>query len=226
MPKFFSILFSIVVISACSGSSGDGNGGASVDRSTLPETSSKFETTPMSFPNGIATDLHSFGIYNTKCSCSITHYGWDFTPHWAGYQDNRVPIVAVADGIIVNVVPRATNKYQGQSVDTFVIVEAVARELDVHYTFEPFVELGETQSLAYINVKSGESVKAGDVLGYLPKLSGNLGEHLIHLDFKIGASNIDGTFYCPSNYFSSAWLSQDSSTLLSVAGTCTSLCCE
>ncbi len=209
-----------VVFSACSG----GSSGGAV--STLPDDPPEFGVSPMVFPNGVNTDLKTLGTYNTKCSCDITHYGWDFTPIWSNYPDNKVPIVAVADGVISNIVQRATNSYQGQDVNTYVVMQSVSKGVDVHYTFEPFVAMGETDSLAYLNVNNGGSVKAGDVLGYLPKLSGNLGESLIHLDFKIASSVNTGEFFCPTGYFSDTWQQANSSILLSKIGTCTLLCCE
>jgi murein DD-endopeptidase MepM/ murein hydrolase activator NlpD len=210
-------------VSACSGGS---SGGTDTGASALPEETPKFSVSPMSFPGGVNADLNSLGIYNTKCDCDVTHYGWDLSPNWSSYPDNKVPVLAAADGVVSNIVQRATNVYQGHEVNTYVVVLSVSKDIDVHYTFEPFAALGENDSLAYLNVKNGDSVKAGDVIGYLPRLAGNLGESLIHLDLKIGSSAGTGEFFCPTGYFSSAWQQENSSVLPTKTGKCTQLCCE
>jgi len=211
-----------VTVCSCSGSSTtEGDNG-----STLPDDPPKFTLSPMTFPNGANIDLKSMGIYNITSGCDVTHYGWDFIPYWPSYQDDRVPIIAVADGAISNIVPNSSNIYNNQEISVYVVMEAVSKGVEVHYTFEPFVLLGDNDSLAYLNVNVGDTVRAGDIIGYLPKLSGNLGEGLIHLDFKVGSSVNTGKYFCPTQYFNDTWRQENASILLSKIGSCSELCSE
>jgi len=227
----FLLLILIAMTAACSGSSsdsGNGGGGSSggIDRSSLPDDAPAFEISPMQFPNGVSTDLDSLGIYNLTNDCDTTHYGWDFMPDWSSYPGGIVPVIAVADGIVSNVVLRNTNTYQNQDVNTYVVFLAVAKEVDIYYTFEPFITFGETEALQWLEVEEGDTVTAGDVIGYLPKLSGNLGEHLIHIDWKICTGSNRNNYVCPTNYFSEAWQQANVPILLTKIGNCPALCCE
>jgi murein DD-endopeptidase MepM/ murein hydrolase activator NlpD len=80
--------------------------------------------------------------------------------------------------------------------------------------------------MKWISVTRGQNVKAGDVIGYLPKVSQNLGETLIHLDWKIAVGSGEGTFVCPTPYFSSSWVSANEATLVSKLSACSALCSE
>lgn len=230
--RYLAVLMMIVVvgIQGCSGSSSDsgGGGGSSdgIDRSSLPDDAPKFEISPLQFPNGIGADLRSLGIYNITSDCDIVHVGWDFMPSWSGYSGGLVPVVAVSDGIISNIIPRAANTYQGQDVNTYVVFLAVAKEVDVQYTFEPFIQFGESDALQWLNVAAGDHVAAGGVIGYLPKVDGNLGENLIHIDWKIGIGSERNSYVCPTSYFSEAWQGENVPILAAKIGSCPSLCCE
>jgi hypothetical protein len=216
------LLIAASMLSGCgsSGTSG-GNGG-----SNLPASPPEFTFSPFQYPNGVATDLSALGIFNLSCDCDVVHVGWDFMPNWASYPDDQVPVVAVADGVISRVTLRSTNTYNGQEHNTFIVVLDVATETGVHYTFEPFVTFGETDALAWLLVSEGDAVSAGDVIGYLPKLPGNLGEGLIHLDFKVGTGGDMNDYVCPTDFFSTSWQDENVPVMLTKLNACTVLCCE
>lgn len=225
-------VMSLMCAACSSGSKGGGytdEGGPSpneVDRSILPDTPPQFSSSPYQFPNGIEKDLDKFGIYNQTSNCDGVHIGWDFTPNWSSYPDNLVPVVAVADGVISNISLHNTNTYNEQGVTTYGVVLSVAKEVDVYYTFEPFVVLGDTEASKWLTVTVGEKVSAGRVIGYLPKLDGNTGEDLIHIDFKVGTGSNRNNFVCPEGYFSSQWRQDNGQSLISKAGKCQALCYE
>lgn len=225
MPIFLVLLAAI----ACSQGSGGGTpstyGG--IDRSILLDTSPPFEVSPIEFPNGIETDLDGFGGFNGFSDCDVLHYGWDFAPNWSNYPDNLVPVIAVADGIISGIVQQSTNFYNNQPYNTFAIVLSVAKEVDIYYTFEPFITFNEANSAQWIKVSFGSTVSAGDVLGYLPKVSGNAGEGLIHLDWKVGTGPNRTTFVCPTSFFSPTWQAANAVILAAkMSNTCPSICTE
>lgn len=224
------VLFVSAAIINCSGGSGGGDGTTpgtgGFDRSILPEIAPEFTYSPTEFPSNMETDLRSLGIFNKSCACDVTHQGWDFMPYWSSYTENKVPIIAVTDGIVEQIAPESMNEYKGQMVSTYTVMLAVAKELEVIYTFEPFIDWGETDSLAWLNVKEGDAVSAGDVIGYLPKVEGNIGEDLIHLDFKVGTGEALHNYVCPTGYFSAEWRSLNLPKILNKIGSCVDPCCE
>lgn len=220
-----------MVIAGCGSSSsspGSTDPSDEADRSTLPAAPELFTQYPLQFPNGVAEDLASFGIFNLTSGCDIVHYGWDFAPSWGSYPDDKVPVVAVADGIVTDIIPRSTNTYQGQDHNTWVVFLAVAQEVDVQYTFEPFIAFdSEAYSQQWLNVSEGDAVAAGDVIGYLPKVSGNIGEDLIHIDWKIATGPSQDDFVCPTAYFSQDWQDTNLSLLTAkIQSQCAQVCNE
>lgn len=224
-----SIAVLLIASSIACKSGSSGSEGTSVsdeyDRSNLP-VNPEFIFSPYSYPGGVANDLASFGVYNVTGGCdSYHHVGWDFMPNWDGYPDDLVPIIAVADGHITGV-NYGSNDFDGQTVNVFSIILAVGQNVDVHYTLEPFAVFDQSDIGGWVNVSEDTDVSAGDLIGYLPKIEGNIGEHLIHLDFKIGLGDFGSqTYVCPTDYFSSQWRSQNVDILEDKIQTaCTSLC--
>lgn len=200
-----------------------------IDRSGLPEEPPDFTYSPFYYPNDVETDLETFGIYNVTSDCDIVHIGWDFYPTWSSYPDNQVPVVAVADGIISFVLLNNTNTYDGQEHNTYIVWLAVSQDVDVQYTFEPFLTLDETEASAWLNVELGDEVSAGDTIGYLPKVEGNIGDSLIHIDFKIGinSGSEDYSYVCPTDYFSEGWQDANTAILLGkIITACPAICIE
>jgi hypothetical protein len=221
------IIYFFTLAGCGSSSSTDDNSSTDIDRSTLPDVAPSFAISPMQFPSGVNSDLYNFGVYNISSNCDVVHYGWDFVPSWNSYPDNKVPIIAVANGIISNIILRATNEYQGQQHNIYTVFLAVAKEVDVQYTFEPFITFGETDATQWINVSKGNTVSAGDVIGYLPKVAGNLGDTLIHIDWKIGTGTNRDNYVCPTTYFAGSWQATNIPLLEEkIQSQCTQACYE
>lgn len=228
--KIFSLLFCLCLFVSC-GSSGSGwtdegdQGDDGVDLTSLPETPPEFTSSPFTFPTDMETDLESLGIFNLSNDCDNVHYGWDFAPNWGSYPDNLVPVLAVADGIISQVVAQGTNTYEDQTHNTFGVWLAVSQEDTVYYNFEPFLTFDETYALQWLVVNEGDAVNAGDLLGYLPKVEGNMGDWLIHIDFKISTGSDTDNFVCPLNYFSDDWKNENEQTMIDkIFSSCSDLC--
>ena len=227
--RLMIVLFIATTLVACSGSGGGSNNEPEPEpdiRASLPETAPAFTASPFEFPSGIGTDLRSFGTYSQGCDCESDHPGWDFMPQWSSYPDNQVPVQAVADGIITQIVLQATNTYNNQDHNTYTVWLGVAQEVDVLYTFEPFLTFDGTWAEQWLLVSEGDSVSVGDTIGYLPKVDGNMGENLIHIDFKVGIGSERNSYVCPTTYFSDVWRTANSTTMEEkILGSCTALCC-
>ncbi|MFH1223584.1 MAG: M23 family metallopeptidase [Pseudomonadota bacterium] len=230
LKNLLVLLFPIIFLS-CSGSC-DSDNGNNNNSDSLPDVAPEFTYSPFSYPNGLATDLYSLGIYTSTsgvCSGDNAHSGWDFAPEWSSYPEDKVPVIAVADGIITNILPKNTNSYNGTDHNTYIIWLGVSKTVTAHYTFEPFISYSdENYAYTWINVAVGDAVTAGQIIGYLPKVSGNLGETLIHLDFKVavGADSSSLSYPCPLSYFSSAWATANETGMISKTGNaqCDELC--
>ena len=222
-----SILFiTVVTMVGCGSSSGGGDSGGGGDEPVLPDTAPKFSYSPYSYPNGVDQDLSALGIYNQTSDCDIVHVGWDFMPNWENYSANKVPIVAVVDGLVENVVLDDYNEFEGKRYAKFSVVLAVSAEVGVYYTIEPFVEYSGYDFSSYVLVEQGDEVQAGDIIAYLPKLDGYYQESYIHLDFKVGIGADRNAYVCPTQYFSESWRNENVSILETKIGSCPSLCCE
>lgn len=221
--------FIILGFSGCSGSKGvqtEGGDNSGIDRSLLSISAPKFNYSPFEYPTDVETDIRQFGIYNIDCGCDNYHIGWDFSPDWDSYPSGLVPIIAVADGIVETVNFKYQNTSGSQTVDTYSVVLAVAQEVNVYYTLEPFITLGETQAAEWINVSVGDEVSAGDTIAYLAKVEGNQNDDYVHLDFKIGIGESLNDFVCPTSYFSNEWQQENVDILLSKSNGCLSICCS
>lgn len=193
----------------------------------------KFNYSPLYYPNSLEEDLYSFTIFTAKphmCTGinSAAHVGWDFMPNWDSYPENKVPVIAVSDGVISKILPKTTIYYDGAAHDTFMVWLDVSKIVSVRYGFEPFISYGdENYAYSWLNISVGDAVKAGDIIGYLPKVQGNLGENLIHLDFQINVE--DGSsfsFECPLIYFSDEWINNNKSIMINktISDQCDELC--
>ncbi len=223
--KFIYIFVVVLFFISCTNNTNttDGGGGGS----SLPALPPDFVYSPLSFPNSTNSDLSSLGIYNQGCDCDVDHVGWDLMPSWSSYPENKVPVIAVADGAISRVTLDSFNEFQGYNLSTFIIVLQVSTNVAAHYTIEPFVQVGGVVPADWVNVSEGDSVSAGDVIGYLPKIDGNILDEWIHLDFKVGTGEDgDGNYACPTDYFSDEWQSRNLSILNAKIGGCPSVCCE
>lgn len=85
----------------------------------------------------------------------------------------------------------------------------------------------ETYPQQWLNVSKGDTVTAGEIIGYLPKVSGNFGENLIHIDWIIGTGSSQSNYVCPTSYFSTDWQNANIPLLANkIQSQCVQVCYE